>query len=131
MENKDYINEIIGYLKDDRPAHANASMRRYMEHLGFTENEIGKEDLYFHMLLSEKSFEISKLQQKLYEQQKNINELVNTRKYTKIIYHVGLLTGVAFILVGFFSNTFVATIAGFGISIVSIVGLYEAIINKW
>jgi len=34
MINKDYIKNIIIYLKDDRPAHAYAEMRRYMEHLG-------------------------------------------------------------------------------------------------
>ncbi len=131
MENKDYINEIINYLKDDRPAHADASMRRYMEYLGLTKNEIGKEDLYFHMLLSEKSNEITKLQQKLDKQQKIIDEIINARKNTKIIYYVGLITGIVFISVGLLDNIFLGIISGFGLSIVSIVGLYEAIINKW
>jgi len=33
MENIDYMNKIISYLNDDRPAHAYAEMIRYMEHL--------------------------------------------------------------------------------------------------
>ncbi len=47
MENKDYINDIIKYLKDDRPAHAYASIRRYMEHLGYDNNEIRKHNINF------------------------------------------------------------------------------------
>lgn len=47
MENKEHINDIIKYLKDDRPAHAYASMRRYMEHLGYDDNEIGKHNINF------------------------------------------------------------------------------------
>lgn len=47
MKNKEYIHNIIIYLKDDRPAHAYAEMRRYMEHLGYNENEIGKHNINF------------------------------------------------------------------------------------
>jgi len=47
MNNKEHINTIIGYLKDDRPAHAYASMRRYMDHLGYDDNEIGKHNINF------------------------------------------------------------------------------------
>ena len=35
MENKDYINEIISYLKDDRPMHAYTLMKNYLESLGY------------------------------------------------------------------------------------------------
>ncbi len=47
MNNKEYIHNIIIYLKDDRPTHAYAEMRRYMEHLGYSENEIEKHNINF------------------------------------------------------------------------------------
>lgn len=34
MNNKEHINDIINYLKDDRPIHAYVSMKRYLEALG-------------------------------------------------------------------------------------------------
>lgn len=132
MENKDYISEIIGYLKDDRPAHANASMKKYMKHLGFTEDEIGREVLYIPEILNEKNIKISKLQQKLNEQQKSINEIVNVRKMSKLLYYVGCLIGIIGIIIGSLTkNNIFYTFSGISIFIVGMTGLYEAIKNKW
>jgi len=130
MENKNYTNEIINYLKDDKPSHANASMRKYMTYLGYTDNEIGKYNYYQSKLIYEKDIIIKGLQQKLDKQEKAIQEILNVKKYSKIIYHIGLWSGITLIFAGFIDNIFIFTISGFGISITSIVGLYEAKINK-
>jgi len=53
MNNKKYINEIIDYLKKDRPAHAHASMRKYMKHLGYNYYEIEKQPINFNEYQSE------------------------------------------------------------------------------
>lgn len=131
MENKEYINEIVNYLKDDRPAHANASMRRYIEHLGYTKIEIEEETMYITDLLNEKDIIINELQQKLDKQEKAIQEIVTVRKNTKIMYHIGALFGLIAIILGIFTNNILYIFSGSGISIVAIVGLYEAKKNKW
>lgn len=132
MENKDYINEIISYLKDDRPAHANASMRKYMEHLGYTKNEIGEGNIDIYELLNEKDNEITKLLQKLAEKEKAIQEVLNTRKMSKLLYYVGCFIGVIGIIIGLLTeNNILYTIAGLSMFIVGITGLYEVWKNKW
>lgn len=81
-------------------------------------------------LLSEK-INITKLQQRLDEKEKVINEVLITRKHSKLIYYTGLFAGIVMFATGFFSDSIVSEIAGFGISIVAIVGIYEAKKNKW
>ncbi len=131
MNNKEYINNIIGYLKDDRPAHAYAAMRRYMEYLGYTETDIGKETTYVLGLLNENDLEISKLQQELDKKEKVIHEILISRKSAKLIYYTGLLTGIVGFIIGFLSNNIICSIAGLGVAIVAITGIHEAKRNKW
>ena len=131
LENKDYINEIISYLKDDSPAHANASIRKYMEHLGYTKNEIEERTINIPELLNEKDVKITKLQRKLDEKEKYIQEVLDARRDTKVIYYIGLLTGIVGIGIGFLVNNILYVFSGLAILIIAINGLYEARKNKW
>lgn len=132
MNNKDYINDIISYLKDDRPAHAYASMRRYMKHLGYTENEICEENINVEKLLHEKDIKINTLQQKLCKQEKITQKILSVRKMSKLLYWVAIFIGIAVIITGLLiENGILYVISGACIFIVGITGLYEAITNKW
>lgn len=74
--------------------------------------------------------EIMSIQHEMIEREKAIEELLITRKNTKNVYYVGLLTGIVGIIAGFFSNI-IYSIAGVGVAITAIVGIIEAKKNKW
>ena len=74
--------------------------------------------------------EIISLQHEMNKREKSIEDLLITRKNTKNVYYVGLLTGIIGIIAGFFNNI-IYGIAGLGVAITAIVGIYEAKKNKW
>lgn len=73
---------------------------------------------------------IISLQNEINERDKAIEELLITRKNTKNIYYVGLLTGGAGIIAGIFTNI-VYAIAGLCVAVTALVGIYEAKRNNW
>ena len=73
---------------------------------------------------------IIELQREMNEREKAIEELLIVRKNTKNVYYIGLLTGIAGIVMGMFNNVMYA-LAGLGIAITAIVGIYDAKKNKW
>lgn len=74
--------------------------------------------------------EIISLQNEMNEREKAIEELLITRKNTKNVYYMGLLTGIAGIIAGIFINI-VYAIAGLCVAVTAIVGIHEAKRNNW
>lgn len=70
------------------------------------------------------------LQNEINERNKAIEELLITRKNTKNIYYVGLLTGGVGIIAGIFINI-VYAIAGLCVAVTALAGIYEAKRNNW
>ena len=127
MNEINYEDTRSSITKDDLENQTKEIVNELSKHITDTTLQ-SKEELKRELFFTKK--EIISLHNEMSARETAIEELLVVRKNTKNVYYAGFFIGLLGIIAGIFSNI-IYFIAGLGVALTALVGIYEAKKNNW